>query len=245
MEDQPEHARPTPLVAGSAGLRRFRRPLALLALFLVTSAVLRNALGIDWSTEGVREIVAQAGFWAPTTFILLFVVRLLLVIPSMILLAAGGLLFGAFEGSIYGAIGLTLSGLVNYGIINWAGTRSLQARFSPRLQRLLDLARSPAGVGMLVVMSAYPIGPITFVQLAAAMAGMGIVTYLLAVASGSILRSATFSIFGASIAESDGLVLAALAMAFAFGLPLLVPRSRAWIIQIFGVDSTDRQTHDP
>lgn len=221
-----------------AWFRRYR-PLAIVALFLIVGAILRNALGIEWSTEGVRSAVADAGVWAPIAFIAFFTVRLLLVIPSMILLSAGGLLFGALEGSIYGTIGLTLSGLTNFGLVRWAGARNLRANITPRLQRFLDLARSPAGVGVLVFMSAYPIGPLTFVQIAAAAAGMGLVTYIISVAAGSVLRSATFSVFGASLAESDGVLWASIAIVCLVGLPLLFPRSRAWLRQLLGSDPID------
>ena len=74
----------------------------------------RNALGIEWSSGGVRWAMAEAGVWAPILFTVLPVFRLFLVIPSVILLPAGGLLFGgAVEGAIYGTIGPTISGLLN------------------------------------------------------------------------------------------------------------------------------------
>ena len=232
MEPQDPIERLTRLNASPA--RRRWRLLALLTLFVVGGGLLRNALGIEWSSEGVRSMVVDAGVWAPILFTVLLVFRLFLVIPSVILLPAGGLLFGAFEGAIYGTIGLTISGLLNYGVVWWAGPEAIQARVSPRWKGVLEIARSRAGAGAIVVITAYPFGPITVAHLGAAAAGMSLLSYFFAVMTGSLVRSATFSFFGASLVESDRLGWASLAMASALIIPLLIPRSRAWLRQSFG-----------
>jgi uncharacterized membrane protein YdjX (TVP38/TMEM64 family) len=227
MDSKDPVSRLTALNARPAS-RRWRL-LGVLILFVVGGGLLRDALGIEWSTEGIRTLVADAGIWAPITFVALLVFRILLVIPSVILLPAGGLLFGVVEGSIYGTIGLTLSALLNYGLVQWAGPEAFEARISPRFRGVLEIARSRAGAGAVAVISAYPFGPITVTHLGAAIAGMSFVTFFVAVGLGSIIRSATFSLFGASFVESDRLVWATLAMAGALFIPLLVPRSRAWL----------------
>ncbi len=213
--------------------RRWRL-LVVLILFVVGGGMLRNALGIEWSAEGVRSMVADAGVWAPILFTVLLVFRILLVIPSMILLPAGGLLFGVAEGTLYGTIGLTISGLLNYALVWWAGPEAFRSRVSPRFHGLLEIVRSRTGAGAVVVITAYPFGPITIAHLGAAIAGMGFVTFGFAVATGSLVRAATYSFFGASLVESDRLGWATLAMLCALVIPLLVPRSRAWLLQSFG-----------
>ncbi|HEB91659.1 MAG TPA: TVP38/TMEM64 family protein [Deltaproteobacteria bacterium] len=214
--------------------RRWRLFGALVVLF-VGSALMRRMLGIEWSAETIRALVSEAGIWAPITFVALLVFRLVLVIPSIVLLPAGGLLFGAFEGSVYGAIGLTLSGLANYGLVKWAGANAFQSRISPRFHGLLELARSPAGAGAVAIITGYPVGPIGITHFGAAIAGMGFMTFLLAVATGSIVRSATFSFFGASFATSDRLLQASLLMLGAIVIPLVIPRSREWLRRGFGM----------
>jgi len=240
MDSKDPVSRLTALNARPAS-RRWRL-LGVLILFVVGGGLLRDALGIEWSTDGIRTLVADAGIWAPITFVALLVFRILLVIPSVILLPAGGLLFGVVEGSIYGTIGLTLSALLNYGLVQWAGPKAFEARISPRFRGVLEIARSRAGAGAVAVISAYPFGPITVTHLGAAIAGMSFVTFLVAVALGSIIRSATFSLFGASFVESDRLVWATLAMAGALFIPLLVPRSRAWLRQSFRNPSDDGES---
>jgi len=65
---------------------------------------------------------------------------------------------------------------------------------------------------------------------------------LIAVALGSLVRAATFSLFGASLVESGRLGWASLAMAGALIIPLLIPRSRAWLKQGFGKPSLDDES---
>jgi uncharacterized membrane protein YdjX (TVP38/TMEM64 family) len=232
MEHQDPIARLTALNARPVNSRW--RLMAVLILFVVGGGILRNTLGIEWSTQGIRTLVSDAGVWAPIIFVSLLVFRILLVIPSVILLPAGGLLFGVVEGSIYGAIGLTLSALLNFGLVRWAGPQAFRNRIPPRFDGILEIARSKAGAGAVAVISAYPFGPITVSHLGAAIAGMSFFVYLVAVTIGSLVRSATFSLFGASFVDSDRLGWASLAMAGAFIIPLLVPRSRAWLRQSFG-----------
>lgn len=222
-----------------SGGRRWRR-FVVLVLFVVGGMMLRNALGIEWSAEGVRAAVENAGGWAPIAFLVLMVFRLVLLIPSMILLPAGGLLFGVVEGSIYGTIGLTLSGLLNFGLVKWAGPEAFKSRISPRMNGVLEIARSKAGAAAVAVICGYPAGPITFIQFGAAISGMRLLVFAVAVGLGSAVRATTYSLFGASLAESDQFVWALLAIVAASCLPLLIPQSRAWIRQSFGasVDKT-------
>lgn len=224
--------------------RRWRLLLGLV-VFLTIGSLLRNALGIEeWSAEGVRALVADAGVWAPLGFVGLLIFRLVLVIPSIILLSAGGLLFGTLEGSLYGTIGLTCSGLVNFGFVRWAGPEGFRSRIAPRFQGILEIARSRFGAVAIAVISAYPFGPITVAHLGAAVAGMGFATFLVAVALGSFVRAATFSLFGAALIESEQLSWALAALAAALFVPLLIPRSRDWLRQSFGIGSRNELSRD-
>jgi len=224
---------------GGRPVNRRWRLLVGLVVFVAGGAILRNALGLEWSTEGVRSLVAEAGFWAPLIFIALLVFRLVLVIPSILLLPAGGLLFGTVEGAIYGTVGLTLSGLLNFGLVRYAGPAAFQARISSRFEGLLELARSRFGAIAVAVISGYPFGPITISHLGAAVAGMSLMSFLVAILAGSIVRATTFSLFGASLVESDQLGWASFALAGALVIPMLIPRSREWLRRSFGMKSSD------
>lgn len=214
--------------------------LGVLIAVLVAGSLLRTSLGIEWSAASVRQLVDGFGIWGPLIFTAILALRVAMLIPSPILLTAAGLCFGALAGAIYGTLGLSLSALLNYGMVRWAGAESMSARVPRRYRGALELARSKAGAGALAAASGYPVGPMTIVQLGAAATGMALGTFVIAVAAGSAVRAATYSIFGSSLVEGEGLLLSALLLGAAVGVPLALPGPRAWLRQILTNEAEER-----
>ncbi|MEE9280072.1 MAG: VTT domain-containing protein [Myxococcota bacterium] len=209
---------------------RSRRPVLLaLVIVLVAGAFLRRSLGIEWDAESLQRTIAGFGLWAPLLFVALIGLQFLALIPKLILLPAGGILFGAFAGSIYGAIGLLLGALIKYGIVQWAGPRSLLAGIPRAYLPLVDLGRSNVGTGVVAAASAYPVGPTGLVQIGAAIAGMSLGAFVLAVAAGSLLRASLLATLGTALVEGGRLVPVSLLLLAAALLPLAHPRVRRWL----------------
>jgi uncharacterized membrane protein YdjX (TVP38/TMEM64 family) len=156
-----------------------------------------------------------------------------LLIPSAVLLTVGGACFGLILGTVYGALGLTLMGLLQFLLVQIAGAEALRARVPARFSGALLAARSWRGAATLAVVSAYPVGPQTPVQLAAALAGMGLVTFLASVGAGAMLRAGLFSWFGSSLIEGERGLLAAGLISVVIALPFLHPRSRRFVLGFF------------
>jgi uncharacterized membrane protein YdjX (TVP38/TMEM64 family) len=204
---------------------------SIVAAALLGGMFLRDALGIDWSSESLRAFVDETGAWAPLVFVALVALRLLVMIPSQLLLTAAGVVFGVGYGTLYGALGLTLSALLNFAFVHWVGVGALHDRIPLRLRDGLALARSRAGAGALAVVTGYPVGPITAVQMAAALTGMSLLSYAVAVCCGSAVRAATFSYFGSTLLEGQHVLIGLAVIVAAAAVPLLFPRSRAWLRQ--------------
>jgi uncharacterized membrane protein YdjX (TVP38/TMEM64 family) len=204
-----------------------------LAILLVGGTWLRGALGVEWSPESVRATVRDAGIWAPLLFISLVTFRLVILIPSQILLAAAGLLFGAALGAVYGAIGMTLSAVVSFAVVRIAGVDRIREQLPPRFSGALDVAGSNLGAGALIIASGYPVGPISAFQIGAALTGMTFVTFVVAVAIGSTVRAATYSYLGSTLFDGYRLLYGAAALVVVAAIPLLFPRSRARILELF------------
>lgn len=207
--------------------------MAVLLLLLLGSSLLRDAMGVEWSADSVRETVRNSGVWAPLLLISMLAFRFLLLIPSQILLAAGGLLFGTVSGTLYGTLGLLCGGLVQFAIARGAGADAVTSRLPPRFDGALALARSRAGVGALTILSGYPVGPITAFHLGAALTGMAIVPFIGAVAIGSFVRAGTYAFFGSSLVAGNRALIALVVLAVVAGLPLLHPKTRSWLRQVF------------
>jgi uncharacterized membrane protein YdjX (TVP38/TMEM64 family) len=215
-----------------------------LLLLLAGASYLRTLLGVEWSPESVRATVRDAGIWAPLLFITLVTFRLVILVPSQILLAAAGLLFGASLGAVYGAIGMTLSAVVNFAAVRLAGIDRIREQFPPRFGGALDIAQSKFGVGALVITSGYPVGPISAFQIGAALTGMSFLSFVVAVAVGSSVRAATYSYLGSTLFDGNRLIYGAAAVFAAAAIPLLFPGPRARILAIFATATKDLKHDD-
>lgn len=207
-----------------------------LVLLVGAALTLRRSLDIEWTTESIRAFVANAGAWAPLVFIGLVAFRGAILVPSQVLLIAAGVLFGAMLGTVYGALGMTASGLINFAFVRFAGADSIRARFPKRFDAAFALAKSPMGAGAVAIATGYPVGPITVIQFGAAVTGMTLVTYGAAVLLGAFVRAATFSYFGSALIEGRSLLLGTGVLAAAAVIPLLFPRSRAWLVASLGTN---------
>ncbi|WP_010099102.1 TVP38/TMEM64 family protein [Ornithinibacillus scapharcae] len=67
----------------------------------------------------VMAIVQTGGLFAPLLFITVHLLRPLFFLPVVFLCVSGGILFGVFYGTIYSLIGITLSSIIFYIVIQW------------------------------------------------------------------------------------------------------------------------------
>lgn len=207
--------------------------LAAFTVAVGAAFVLRDAAGLEWSARSVRETVDGFGLWAPLVLVAMLTFRFALLIPSQLLLIAGGLLFGVLAGTLYGALGLTLAAVVQYGLVQWTGVETLRAQLPARFQGALRLSRSRAGTLALSVVSGYPVGPIGLVHLVAATTGIALGTFAAAIAAGSLVRAATFAYFGSTLLEGSRILIGSGVVLLAAALPLAHPRSRGWLRDSF------------
>jgi uncharacterized membrane protein YdjX (TVP38/TMEM64 family) len=208
--------------------------LALVAVGLALGSAVRSALGLEIHPEALRQRVEEFGALGPAIFVVLLSLRFVLLIPSAVMLTVGGACFGVVMGTLYGALGLTLMGLFQFVLVQWAGAEALRERVPARLQGALRAARSSLGAGTLALVAAYPVGPLTPVQLAAALAGMPFLVYAVCVAAGSLLRAGLFAWFGSALLEGEGVLLVGALLTAVLFLPLLHPRARRFVLTSFG-----------
>ncbi len=209
--------------------RRFLVATAL-AIALAIGWYLRARSGIEWDVETARELVARMGFWAPGIFVFLVAFRLIFLVPSQVMLVAAGVCFGFLWGTIYGAVGLTLSGLMAFGLARYLGGDTLRERVPSGLQQALDVASRRTGAIVVTIGTAYPIGPLTGYHIGAGLTSMSLSLYLSALVLGALIRASLFTFLGSRVAEL-GIREAwpAFLIVLLFFLPLLHPRIRRWV----------------
>ena len=205
--------------------------IGAVALFAV-----RQSLGLELDPEAVRGAAASMGVWAPLAFILIMAFRVPLGLPSQVVLVGGGLIFGTVAGTAYGAVGITISAAALFIGARWVGRDVIEARLPDRLRSLMELAGSRVGAAFMAVGTGYPFGPITMYHAVAGLTGMALPIFLVAVLLGAAVRAATYTYFGSSLVSGDShrLLQALGLMALALLVPLALPRTRSWLLQVLG-----------
>jgi uncharacterized membrane protein YdjX (TVP38/TMEM64 family) len=203
---------------------------AALAIALAVGWYLRARSGIEWDVASVRALVERMGFWAPGIFIALVTFRMIFLVPSQAMLVVAGVCFGFLWGTIYGAVGVILSGLMAFGLARYLGGDILRRRVPPGMSRALDVASRRTGAVLVTIGTAYPIGPLTGYHIGAGLTRMSLLLFLSALALGALIRAALFTFLGSRVAELGvreawpAFLILAL-----FFLPLLHPSLRAWV----------------
>jgi uncharacterized membrane protein YdjX (TVP38/TMEM64 family) len=210
-------------------MKWIRLHAALLLALIVFGAgwLLRDWLGIGLEAEAIRARVDGLGWVAPFAFLLLVVFRTFLVIPSSVLLLAGGLLFGVGQATLLGGLGLFVGAVLWFALARSFGREWLRARMGIGFERIEPhLGR----VGPLVVglATAHPAGPTTPVHVAAGIAALPFGAFVLATGLGSPARAFAYSFFGSTLLDpgSPEFYVATAFIVGVFALPLLHPAVR-------------------
>lgn len=186
---------------GRGSRRRQLVAILFLAVVVVLGTYLRRQLDIEWDPEAIRELVEGFGFWAPLVFILLIAFRLVFLIPSQVILVAAGICFGFAEGTLYGSLGVTLSGLVAFTLARALGGGSMAERVPPRLRGLFESGGRRGGAILVILGTGYPFGPMTAFHVGAGLTSMTYRLFLFAVVIGAVLRSVLFTFLGSTLVE--------------------------------------------
>jgi uncharacterized membrane protein YdjX (TVP38/TMEM64 family) len=67
----------------------------------------------------IMAIVQTGGLFAPLLFISVHLLRPLFFLPVVFICVSGGIIFGVFYGTVFSIIGITLSSMIFYIVIQW------------------------------------------------------------------------------------------------------------------------------
>lgn len=205
-------------------------PFTLLAFvvgaFLVGHA-LRAEMNIELSAESIHAYVIGLGFKAPLIFVGLVSFRQFLLLPSMLVLTAGGLVFGAAVGTALGAAGILISALMMFSIARVLGREWLRPHFGETF-RLFERRVEAAGPMLVALTTAHPMGPMSPFHWGAGLSTVAFLPFLVAVLLAGPVRAGAYSFFGAQLLDAGSTrfwTAAALLLVVAL-LPLLHPGIR-------------------
>lgn len=200
---------------------------AVLVGLVVVGQVVRSESGVGLDADSLHAFVERQRWLAPVIFVLLVTIRQFVLVPSALLLGAGGMLFGPVLGSALGALGMFLSTLCTFGFARGFAGEAMRTSLAERYPRIAENTES-SGPLIVFLTIAYPIGVMTPVILAAAFSSMRVGPVLLAGGLGGAVRATTFAVWGATLPEagsSEFWAMTALVLAATL-LPLAHPGFR-------------------
>ncbi len=207
--------------------------ILLLVAVIAIASFMRSTFDIELNPAKLRDWVLGIGPAAAVVCILLVMFRLFVGLPSHVALLIPGLCFGATLGTVYATIGLLGSGIMVFLIARYSGRDLIEARTSERYMALMQNMTGVSGAVALTALMAYPLTPLLPTQTVIGMTPMRFAIYLVTIFFAAVIRSACYSFFGDSLVSgaAQPILQASALMVLVIGVPLLIPKSRAWLMQ--------------
>lgn len=158
----------------------------------------------------LRAAVEGFGLWAPVGYILMLALRPFLFLPGPPLMMAGGLAFGAWNGTLLTTGGLILGALTTYALARGLGHDFVRARTGHRLD---GVNRGRLGPGLVFLMNLMPVFPLSIPNYGAGLAGMRLVPFTLATGLGLAPRVLVWSTLGSLLVQMNRAYLAGASVA--------------------------------
>ncbi|WP_321940831.1 VTT domain-containing protein [Burkholderia cepacia] len=139
-----------------------------------------NVGSLSHAAAGVAELPA-----APVLLLAGYVVAATFAVPITLLIAATGLVFGAWPGFAYAGIGTMASAVATYGLGRWLGRDAVRRLAGARANRLSEhIGRR--GVLAMAVLRLLPIAPFAVVNLVAGASHIGLRDFVIGTAIGML-----------------------------------------------------------
>lgn len=188
-----------------AVLRRFW-PIALLAAAIAVAWASGLIHHINWAALGRHQATLSA--WveahpigAPSLFMLIYAVTVLLSLPeSAVLTVAGGLLFGTLFGGVLAVVGSSIGAIGLFLAVRYHLADAIAARSG----RFIDSVRATLrrdGFSYLLAIRLVPAFPFWLVNLAAGLSGMRLLPYSAATVIGITPATFVYASIGAGVGQ--------------------------------------------
>ncbi len=177
--------------------KRFFKFIFLIAIGLITG-YLTIRKGVRLTPESFRDFVVSLGIAGPLIYTGIFIVRPLLLIPSIALFIGGGLAFGPVWGPVYASIGAAMGGTLGFWIARKMGHDYVKSRLKLGAS-VIDNTRFSFSVVFLL--SLLPIMPVTVINYGAGLSAMTFKNYITAHVLGLTPRAFVYGFFGSTLLE--------------------------------------------
>ena len=153
--------------------------LLILIILLVAIAVISIKYRDQFNLMGIRTWLEQYQPWTPIIFIALYITATVFFLPGSVLTIAGGLLFGAWWGTLYNIIGATIGATIAFIIARYIASDWVRAKGGKYLNKILDGVEHE-GWRFIAFVRLVPLFPFNLLNYLLGLTKIGVVPYMLA-----------------------------------------------------------------
>ncbi|WDQ33472.1 TVP38/TMEM64 family protein [Paenibacillus marchantiae] len=123
-------------------------------------------------------------------------------LPTLLIVGVNGAMYGLWAGFLYSWIGMVLGCTVTFLIVREIGKSAFVERWAnkPRVQRSMVWIRRNA-FSYVFLLSIFPVGPFVIINVAAGIARMRLMSFLLAVSFGKAIMIFCVTYIGSNVAQ--------------------------------------------
>ncbi|MFM2060725.1 MAG: hypothetical protein RLZZ507_395 [Cyanobacteriota bacterium] len=168
----------------------------LMAVCLIATGIVGYLLGgID--PNQIQSWLKAAGIWAPVTYILIYVVATILILPSTALNLTGGAIFGVWMGTFWTSIGAIIAAIAAFFFARTIGREVVSVRLAGRWQAI-DAEVQQGAIFYMFAIRLMPILPYGLVNFAAGLTSISFKDYLIGTTLGTVPGILPFVMLGSS-----------------------------------------------
>jgi uncharacterized membrane protein YdjX (TVP38/TMEM64 family) len=175
----------------------FKTGFALLfVVCLVATGITGYLLG------GINPVLIQswlkaAGIWAPVTYVVIYVVATILILPSTALNLTGGAIFGPWLGTFWTSVAAIIAAIASFAFARTVGHEMVAKRLAGRWQAI-DAEVRQGGIFYMFAIRLVPIMPYGLVNFAAGLTSVSFKDYLIGTILGTVPGILPFVMLGSS-----------------------------------------------
>jgi uncharacterized membrane protein YdjX (TVP38/TMEM64 family) len=177
--------------------KRFIKFILLIIFGLVTSYLFFRR-GTSLTPELLQNYVLSMGLLGPLLYATLFIVRPLLLIPSIWLFIGGGLAFGSLWGPVYASLGASLGGALAFWIARIMGQDYVSGQLKTGGA---SLKNKKFNFFVVFILSLIPIMPVTVINYGAGLSSMKFKSYFIAHVLGITPRAFAYGFLGSTLLD--------------------------------------------
>ncbi|ABA21963.1 DedA [Trichormus variabilis ATCC 29413] len=168
----------------------------LMAVCLIATGVTGYLLG-GINPELIQGWLKAAGIWAPVTYVAVYVVATILILPSTALNLTGGAIFGPWMGTFWTSVGAIIAAIAAFIFARTVGREIVAQRLAGRWQAI-DAEVKQGAVFYMFAIRLMPILPYGLVNFAAGLTSISFQDYLIGTALGTVPGILPFVLLGSS-----------------------------------------------